>query len=60
MNAPTTFERLMERVFDGLLWKRALVYLDGVIIKDGSFEAALERLEAVLKRFRYLNLKLLE
>lgn len=58
VNAPATFERLMERVLDGLLWKSALVYLDDVVVYGGSFEATLERLEAVLKRFRESNLKL--
>ena len=58
VNAPATFERLMERVLDGLLWKSALVYLDDVLVYGSTFEKALERLETVLDRFRAVNLKL--
>ena len=58
VNAPATFERLMERVLDGLLWKSALVYLDDVLVYGNSFEWALERLKTVLDRFRAANVKL--
>ena len=58
VNAPATFERLMERVFNGLLWKSALVYLDDVLVYGSTFEKALGRLEIVLDRFRAVNLKL--
>ncbi len=58
VNAQATFERLMERVLDGLLWKSALVYLDDVLVYGSTFEKALERLETVLDRFRTVNLKL--
>ena len=30
-NAPATFERLMDRVLQGLRWSRCLVYLDNII-----------------------------
>ena len=30
-NAPATFERLMDRVLQGLWWSRCLVYLDDII-----------------------------
>ena len=30
-NSPATFERLMDRVLQGLLWSRCLVYLDDII-----------------------------
>ena len=57
-NAPATFERLMERVLDGLQWKTALVYLDDVIVFGRTIEEEIERLEVVLQRFRAANLKL--
>ncbi|XP_045124905.1 uncharacterized protein LOC123512544 [Portunus trituberculatus] len=57
-NAPGCFERLMERVLDGLQWKTALVYLDDVIVFGGTFEQELTRLEEVLQRLRKANLKL--
>ncbi|ROT62945.1 hypothetical protein C7M84_019191 [Penaeus vannamei] len=57
-NAPSCFERLMERVLEGLQWRTALVYLDDIIVFGGSFDEELERLEVVLRRLRAANLKL--
>lgn len=57
-NAPASFERLMERVLDGMQWKGALVYLDDVIVYGRTFEDELQRLEEALKRLRGANLKL--
>lgn len=57
-NAPATFERLMERILEGLQWKTALVYLDDVIVFGGSFEEELDRLEGVFQRLRQASLKL--
>ena len=57
-NAPATFERVMERVLDGLQWRTALVYLDDVIVYGGTFEEELERLEEVFQRLRMARLKL--
>ncbi|ROT75043.1 hypothetical protein C7M84_006442 [Penaeus vannamei] len=47
-NAPSCFQRLMERVLEGLQWRMALVYLDDIIVFGGSFDEKLERLEEVL------------
>ncbi|ROT64726.1 hypothetical protein C7M84_017331 [Penaeus vannamei] len=58
-NAPSCFERLMERVLEGLQWRTALVYLDDIIVFGGSFDEELERLEEVLRRLRAANLKLI-
>ncbi|ROT77825.1 hypothetical protein C7M84_003484 [Penaeus vannamei] len=44
-NAPSCFERLMERVLEGLQWRTALVYLDDIIVFGGSFDEELERLK---------------
>ena len=57
-NAPATFERLMDRVLAGLLWERALVYLDDVIVYGRTFDEALENLAMVFQRYRNANLKL--
>ena len=57
-SAPATFERLMEQVLKGLQWKTLLLYLDDVIVFSRDFDSHLERLAAVLKRFRSAGLKL--
>ena len=51
VNAPATFERLMERVLRGIAWSECLVYLD-------DFETTLARLESVLDRLGTAVLKL--
>ena len=57
-NAPATFERLMERVLDGLTWKASLVYLDDVIVLGKTFSEQLCHLREVFGRFREVGLKL--
>lgn len=57
-NAPSTFERLMERVLDGLQWKVALLYLDDVIVFSSDMEQHMERLRLVFDRIRGANLQL--
>ena len=38
VNAPSTFERLMEHEMRGLHWKDCLVYMDDLIVPAESFE----------------------
>ena len=57
-NAPSTFERLMERVLAGLHWKVLLVYLDDVIVFAKTVDEELTRLETVFQRLRDAGLKL--
>ena len=57
-NAPSTFERLMENVLAGLRWETLLVYLDDVIVFGRTIAESIDRLEAVLVRFRNAGLKL--
>jgi len=56
-NAPATFERLMEKILNQLLFKICLVHLDVIIYSD-SFEGTLSRLGQVFARLRSANLKL--
>ena len=55
-NAPTTFQRLMERCLVDLT--DCLIYLDDIIIFSSTFEEHLERLQAVFARLKDHNLKL--
>ena len=57
-NAPATFERLMELVLKGYLWKRCMVYIDDVVVFGTSFEQTLTNLQLVLERLRGAGLKL--
>ena len=57
-NAPSTFERLMERVLQGLRWQMLLVYLDDVIIFSSSIQEHLDRLEIVFSKLKEAGLKL--
>ena len=58
MNAPATFERLMERVLRGIAWSECLVYLDDILVFGTNFETTLARLESVLDRLGAAELKL--
>ena len=54
VNAPATFERLMERVLRGIAWSECLVYL----VFGSDFETTLARLESVLDQLGATGLKL--
>ena len=51
-HAPATFERLMDRVLQGLRWTRCLVYLDDIISFGTTFDDALENMTLVFERLR--------
>lgn len=58
VNAPATFERLMERILAGLQWEICLVYLDDIIVFADSFEEYMQRLSQVLERIKTAGLKI--
>ena len=55
-NGPATFQRIIHLVLAGLLWRKALAYLDDVTILGKNFENALKNLREVLGRFAEHNL----
>jgi dUTPase len=58
-NSPPTFQRLMEKVLNGLTWDKVLVYLDDIVVlARNSFEEAVGNLQCVFTRLREANLKL--
>ena len=57
-NAPATFERLMDRVLQGLRWTRCLVYLDDIISLGSTFDGALTNLTLIFERLRSYGLQL--
>ena len=58
MNAPATFQRLMDRVLSGLTWKQCLVYIDDVLLFSRAFDEHMQHVDEVLSRFIYSGLKL--
>ncbi|MCG8047960.1 MAG: reverse transcriptase domain-containing protein, partial [Candidatus Thiodiazotropha endolucinida] len=58
INAPSAFERLMERVMNGLTFVSLLIYLDDIIVYSKTFEEHLENLREVFQRLQEANLKL--
>ena len=57
-NAPATFQRLMNQVFNGMLYKGVIVYLDDINIYSKTFDEHLEKLQEVLQRLQAAGLKL--
>ncbi|KAK0134254.1 Retrovirus-related Pol polyprotein from transposon opus [Merluccius polli] len=57
-NAPSSFQRLMERIFGDERYQSLLLYLDDIVIFSPSFSSHLQRLEMVLGRLQQYNLKL--
>ena len=57
-NAPATFQRAMQLVLRGLLFKTCLCYIDDIIICAKTFEEGIHNIRQVLERMRYYNLKL--
>ena len=57
-NAPATFQRLMDDVLEGILWKFVVVYLDDLNVYSTTFEQHLEHLRIVFERLKKAGLKL--
>uniref|UniRef100_A0A8C5GH97 Gypsy retrotransposon integrase-like protein 1 n=1 Tax=Gouania willdenowi TaxID=441366 RepID=A0A8C5GH97_GOUWI len=56
-NAPSTFQRLMERMFGSQHCQSLLLYLDDVVVYSTSIDDHLQRLGAVLSRLQREGLK---
>ena len=56
--APATFERLMEKVMQGLNWRSLLVYLDDIIVFSTNENSHIDRLKSMLERLLEANLKI--
>lgn len=56
-NAPSTFQRLMERMFGDCWYQSVLLYLDDLIVFSSSVKQHLERLEEVFLRLQKQSLK---
>ena len=57
-NAPATFERLMERVLEGLQWEICNLFIDDVVAYAPTEDVLIDRLATIFARLRGANLKL--
>ena len=57
-NSPATFQRLMQHIFNDLVFQILLIYLDDLIIYSSTLEEHLERLERTFMRLKEHGLKL--
>ena len=57
-NAPSTFQRLMERIFGDEIFTTILVYLDDLLVFSSSVKDNLDRMEKVFSLLRKFGLKL--
>ncbi len=57
-NAPSTFQRLMERMFGDCRYQSVLLYLDDLIVFSSSVQQHLKRLEEVFSRLQKQRLKI--
>src|SRR6185437_13518345 len=57
-NAPATFQRLMDKIFQDIIGKFVVIYLDDINIYLSNFHDHLVHLQEVFKRLREAGLKL--
>ena len=57
-NAVETFQRMMNKVLQGLIGQICEVYLDDIIIYSDSIETHIEHVKEVVKRLQQYNLKI--
>ena len=58
INAPATFQRVMDRVFQEFAWKFVLVYIDDIIIYSKMCEEHREHLRTVFTLLKNAGLKI--
>ena len=56
--SPSTFQRLMHKVFDKENWHQCLIYLDDILVFSKNLEEQTERLRTIFQRIRDAGLKL--
>jgi len=57
-NAGETYQRLMDKIFQGLIGQCIEVYVDDIVVKSDSFNKHVKDLEEVFKALRGANTKL--
>ena len=57
-NAPATFQRAMDIILDGILWKFCVVFIDDINIYSKSKEEHFKHLEILFKRLKENGIKI--
>lgn len=57
-NSPATFQRLMQHVFNELVFQILLVYLDDIVVYSRTNDDQVERLDTVFRKLKKHGLKL--
>lgn len=57
-SAPATFQRMMDEIFNDMIGKDLLIYLDDILIFGSTFSEMFDRLKEVFKRLSKFGLKL--
>ena len=57
-NVPATFQRVMQSVLAGLVWRSCFVYIDDIFIASPTFKQHLQHVEEMFDRLRKANLRL--
>ena len=58
VRAPRTFQRMMDKVIQGLEYQTALCYIDDIIVYGPTLDICMDRMQVVLERVRKAKLKL--
>lgn len=56
--SPSTFQKLMHKVFDKENWYQCLIYLDDILVFSNDLDEQLRRLRIIFERVRCAGLKL--
>jgi len=57
-NTKTTNERLMDKIFKGLIGRCMEVYVDNIVVKFDTFEQHVKDLKKVFKALKRTNMRL--
>ena len=57
-NVGVTYQRLMDKIFQGLIVRCVEVYVEDIVVKSDSFDQHVEDLQEVFKALRGANMKL--
>jgi transposase InsO family protein len=57
-NAPATYQRMMQSILGGFIWRFCVCYIDDILVYSRSFEEHLDHLRLVLERLKQAGLLL--